>query len=88
MLEPEEKAQLKKALADPTIHFSKEELQAIIDHEFFDDDNPMDTDLIGAASDRLAVFNGIDSEEQYKETAYGVLKQFLDSILKGDSHDE
>ena len=48
----------------------------------------MDTDLIDAASDRLAVFNGIDSEEQYKETAYGVLKQFLDSILKGDSHVE
>ena len=71
------KAALKRALADDTKTFDIEILQHIIDCEFFDDTNPMDTELIDAASRRLAMMKGISAEEQYKETAYSALKKLF-----------
>lgn len=71
------KDQLKQALADKDMVFGIDELQGIIDDEFFDDANPMDADLIDAASRRLAMIKGISAEEQYKETAYAAFRKLF-----------
>lgn len=71
------KADLKQALDDESKTFEPEILQRIIDCEFFDDTNPMDIELIDAASRRLAAIKGISAEEQYKETAHSALKKLF-----------
>ena len=70
-----DKQQLRKKLDDPDVVFSAWDLQRIIDHEFFNDDEPMDADLIDAAARRLAALKGISAKEQYKETACAALKK-------------
>lgn len=70
---------LKQALADDNLPFSMDDLQKIIDSEFFDDNNPMDADLIDAASRRIAVLKGISTEEQIKETAYAAFRKLFSS---------
>lgn len=71
------KADLKQTLEDEAKTFEPEALQRIIDSEFFDDTNPMDIELIDAASRRLAAIKGISAEEQYKETAHSALKKLF-----------
>ncbi len=73
----ESKDDLKQALDDEAKTFDPETLQRIIDCEFFDDTNPMDAELIDAASRRLAAIKGISAEEQYKETAYSALRKLF-----------
>lgn len=68
---------LKQALADDDLPFSINDLQKIIDGEFFDDNNPMDADLIDAASRRIAILKGITTEEQIKETAYAAFRKLF-----------
>ena len=68
---------LKRALADDDLPFSINDLQKIIDSEFFDDNNPMDADLIDAASRRIAILKGISTEEQIKETAYAAFRKLF-----------
>ncbi len=68
---------LKQALEDDGLSFSMEDLQKIIDGEFFDDNNPMDADLIDAASRRIAILKGISTEEQIKETAYAAFRKLF-----------
>ena len=70
---------LKQALADDNLPFSMDDLQKIIDSEFFDDNNSMDADLIDAASRRIAVLKGISTEEQIKETAYAAFRKLFSS---------
>ncbi len=72
-----EKALLKQRLGDMECPFSLEELQSIIDREFFDDTNVLDTDLVDAAARRIAALKGIDAEEQFKETAHEALRRIL-----------
>ena len=70
---------LKQALADDNLPFNMDDLQKIIDGEFFDDNNSMDADLIDAASRRIAVLKGISTEEQIKETAYAAFRKLFSS---------
>lgn len=78
----EDKAMLTQALADQTHLFSREELESIIQNEFFNDDNPLDTDIVDAALARLMLLDGIPLNDetlqrQREEMIYGVFKKIL-----------
>lgn len=78
----EDKAALAQALADQAHSFSREELEAIIQNEFFNDDNPLDIDIVDAALARLMLLDGIPLNEeslqrQREEMIYGVFKKIL-----------
>lgn len=72
------KDHLKRQLENFEMDFSLEELQKIIDKEFFDDNNPMDSELIDAACRRIALIKGVSPEKQYELTAYAALWRVLD----------
>ena len=78
----EDKAALAQALADQGHSFSREELEKIIQNEFFNDDNPLDIDIVDAALARLMLLDGIPLNDetlqrQREEMIYGVFKKIL-----------
>lgn len=78
----EDKAALAQALADQGRSFSREELEEIIQNEFFNDDNPLDIDIVDAALARLMLLDGIPLNDetlqrQREEMIYGVFKKIL-----------
>ena len=78
----EDKAELAQALADQAHPFNREELEGIIQNEFFNDDNPLDIDIVDAALARLMLLDGIPLNEeslqrQREEMIYGVFKKIL-----------
>ena len=78
----EDKAALAQALADQGRSFSREELESIIQNEFFNDDNPLDIDIVDAALARLMLLDGIPLNDetlqrQREEMIYGVFKKIL-----------
>lgn len=78
----EDKAALAQALADQRHSFSREELEEIIQNEFFNDDNPLDIDIVDAALARLMLLDGIPLNDetlqrQREEMIYGVFKKIL-----------
>lgn len=78
----EDKAALAQALADQAHSFSREELESIIQNEFFNDDNPLDIDIVDAALARLMLLDGIPLNDetlqrQREEMIYGVFKKIL-----------
>ena len=78
----EDTAALAQALADQAHSFSREELEGIIQNEFFNDDNPLDIDIVDAALARLMLLDGIPLNEetlqrQREEMIYGVFKKIL-----------
>ena len=78
----EDKAALAQALADQAHPFSREELEGIIQDEFFNDDNPLDIDIVDAALARLMLLDGIPLNDetlqrQREEMIYGVFKKIL-----------
>lgn len=78
----EDKAELAQALADHGHSFSREELEGIIQNEFFNDDNPLDIDIVDAALARLMLLDGIPLNDetlqrQREEMIYGVFKKIL-----------
>ena len=77
-----DKASLLKALADADHPFTKDELEAIINNEFFNDDNQLDTGLVDAAVMRMLLLDGIELNEatlqqERERMIYGVLKRIL-----------
>ena len=80
----EDKAALAQALADQAHPFSREELEGIIQNVFFNDDDPLDIDIVDAALARLMLLDGIPLNEeslqrQREEMIYGVFKKILKS---------
>lgn len=78
----EDKAALAQALADQAHSFSRDELEKIIQNEFFNDDNPLDIDIVDAALARLMLLDGIPLNDetlqrQREEMIYGVFKKIL-----------
>ena len=78
----EDKATLAQALADQGHSFNREELEEIIQNEFFNDDNPLDIDIVDAALARLMLLDGIPLNDetlqrQREEMIYGVFKKIL-----------
>jgi len=78
----EDKAMLAQALADQAHSFSREELEEIIQNEFFNDDNPLDIDIVDATLARLMLLDGIPLNDetlqrQREEMIYGVFKKIL-----------
>ena len=78
----EDKAMLAQALADQGHSFSREELEDIIQNEFFNDDNPLDVDIVDAALARLMLLDGMPLNDetlqrQREEMIYGVFKKIL-----------
>ena len=78
----EDKATLAQALADQRRSFNREELEDIIQNEFFNDDNPLDIDIVDAALARLMLLDGIPLNDetlqrQREEMIYGVFKKIL-----------
>ena len=78
----EDKAALAQTLADQAHPFSREKLEEIIQNEFFNDDNPLDIDIVDAALARLMLLDGIPLNEkslqrQREEMIYGVFKKIL-----------
>ena len=78
----EDKAALAQTLADQGRSFSREELEEIIQNEFFNDDNPLDIDIVDAALARLMLLDGIPLNEvslqrQREEMIYGVFKKIM-----------
>ena len=78
----EDKATLAQALADQRRSFNREELEDIIQNEFFNDDNPLDIDIVDAALARLMLLDGIplndeSLQRQREEMIYGVFKKIL-----------
>lgn len=72
-----EKEKLIAKLNDSSFDFCEQELQAIIDNEFYNDHIEMDVVLIDAAARRLAQMHGISSEKQYTEIAHAALRHIL-----------
>ncbi len=77
-----DKAALMEALADTDQLFTKGELEEIIHNEFFNDDNPLDTDLVDAAVTRMLLLEGITLDEtvlqqERERMIYGVLRRIL-----------
>ena len=78
----EDKAALAQTLADQAHPFSREKLEEIIQNEFFNDDNPLDIDIVDAVLARLMLLDGIPLNEeslqrQREEMIYGVFKKIL-----------
>ena len=78
----EDKAALAQALTDQAHSFSREKLEEIIQNEFFNDDNPLDIDIVDAVLARLMLLDGIPLNEeslqrQREEMIYGVFKKIL-----------
>jgi len=78
----QEKASLLEALNDVAHLFTKGELEAIINNEFFNDENCLNTDIVDAAVTRLLLLEGIELNEatlqQSRERMiYGVLKKIF-----------
>ena len=79
-----DKASLLKALADTDHPLTKDELEAIIENEFFNDDNSLDIDLVDAAVMRMLLLEGVELNEatlqqERERMIYGVLKKILKS---------
>lgn len=77
-----DKAALLEALADTDHPFTKDELEEIINREFFNDDNPLDADLVDAAVTRLLLLEGsaldeMTLQQERERMIYGVLKKIL-----------
>lgn len=53
------KEELKSMLVDPNWAFTADELDAIIHNEFFNDANPLDTQLVDLAVTRMLLLKGI-----------------------------
>ena len=61
---------------------TEEELESIINREFFDDSENADMEVIDLASGRLAKMRGISANEQFSIIANSALKKLLDSLTK------
>ena len=77
----DKKALLQK-LNDPVHAFSQAELDAIIHDEFFNDAQPMDSDIVDAALTRRMQLNGIAFDElsvqkERERMIYDVLKEIF-----------
>ena len=75
---------IKQRLADKVVSFSEEELQKIIDDEFFTDGIEMDIEIIDMAARRMAALTGNSECEQIEKIAHAALRRALkNSIKKG-----
>ena len=77
-----DKAALLEALADTDHSFTKDELEEVINNEFFNDDNPLDTDLVDASVTRMLLLEGTTLDEtvlqqERKRMIYGILRKIL-----------
>ncbi len=78
----QDKAALLNALTDTNRQFTRNELEAIIQNEFFNDENSLDSDLVNAAVSRIILLAGNtlnkDTLQQEREQMiHGVLKKIL-----------
>lgn len=55
-----DKAAIREIIEDKEWEFTRAELQMIIHREFFEDENPLDMELIDAAVTRLLLLEGIE----------------------------
>lgn len=77
-----DKAAIRAIIADIEWEFTRAELQKIIHWEFFEDENPLDTELVDAAAARLLLLDGVklnvDTLQREREKMiYGVLKEIF-----------
>lgn len=77
-----DKAEMRGMLADSDWAFSKDELEALIHNEFFNDANPLDMELVDMVVTRMLLFEGIQPDadtlqKAREEMISGVLRKLL-----------
>lgn len=75
-------SELLKALEDTDQAFSRDELTRIINDQFFNDEIPLDIDLVDAAVVRMLLLDGVALNEvnlqrERERMIYGILKNIL-----------
>lgn len=73
---------IKQRLANKVVSFSEEELQKIIDDEFFTDGIEMDIEIIDMAARRMAALTGNSECEQIEKIAHAALRRALKNSIK------
>lgn len=81
----QDKASLLNALTDTDRPFTRDELESVIHIEFFNDENPLDSDLVDAAISRIMLLEGkvpnADTMQKEREQMiYRILKEILKPI--------
>ena len=76
--------ELLKALEDTDREFSRDELTRIINNQFFNDELPLDVDVVDAAVVRMLLLDGVTLNEmtlqrERERMIYGILKNILKS---------
>ena len=79
----QEKATLLEALKDKAHLFTKDELEAIINNEFFNDENSLDANLVDAAIARMILLEGADpNEATLQQARESMICNVLKKLLK------
>ena len=72
-----DKTYIKQCLLSNNDSYDIDELQKIIEGEFFDDSVTMDTELIDLAVKRIAYLRGVSAEIQMQLTANSALNKWI-----------
>ena len=78
-----DKGELQTVLADRNWSFTKEELDAIIRNEFFDDANPLDIELVDLVVTRTLLLKGIQpNDDLLQKEREKMISDVLRELLK------
>ena len=79
----QDKCELRTVLADRNWSFTKEELDAIIRNEFFDDANPLDIELVDLVVTRTLLLKGIQpNDDLLQKEREKMISDVLRELLK------
>ena len=79
----QDKGELQTVLADRNWSFTKEELDAIIRNEFFDDANPLDIELVDLVVTRTLLLKGIQpNDDLLQKEREKMISDVLRELLK------
>lgn len=79
----QDKGELRTVLADRNWSFTKEELDAIIRNEFFDDANPLDIELVDLVVTRTLLLKGIQpNDDLLQKEQEKMISDVLRELLK------
>lgn len=76
---------IKQRLTDKAVSFSEDELQKIIDDEFFTDGTEMDIEIIDMAARKMAALTGNSEYEQIEKIAHAALRRALENSIKKET---
>ena len=76
---------IKQRLTDKAVSFSEDELQKILDDEFFTDGTEMNIEIIDMAARRMAALTGNSECEQIEKIAHAALRRALENSIKKET---